>query len=186
MGERGMHDLGQKGADFEQHRQEFENQLERQREVHERQSTEHGEKVQELEQQVKEQQDKFEELDRQAREIQKTTHNDKENRVLKQTVQDQKNMLFDLESQLHREKTVATFLNPGEHVELVKKQENESFAHENAQCKMKLFGLETDNRQLRFHNDLLRKHLPRQAQVAVCKEMHAQPLPPNVQEPVAA
>merc|ERR1719210_1555093 len=104
-------DLTQKRVDFEQQRQEAEQQLERQRE--------------ELERQTKEQRERH----------RKYAEADKENKSLRQTVQEQKKQMFDLESQLHQEKTVATFITPGEYIKLAKKQEGELCAHENAELK---------------------------------------------------
>merc|ERR1711974_91953 len=104
-------DLNQKRVDFEQQRQEMEQQLEHQRE--------------ELERQTREQRERH----------RKYAEADKENKSLRQMVQDQKKQMFDLESQLHREKTVATFITPGEYIKMAKKQENELCAHENAELK---------------------------------------------------
>mmetsp|Transcript_56871 Transcript_56871/g.176374 ORF Transcript_56871/g.176374 Transcript_56871/m.176374 type:complete len:136 (-) Transcript_56871:349-756(-) len=106
---------------------------------------------------------------------------DKENRYLKQAVQEQKNMLHDLRSQLHREETRATFLTPGEYIRMAKKQEGDTFAHENAELKMRNFGLDTELKELRWHNEVMRRHLPQSEWDRVVQELVSQPLP--VREP---
>jgi len=109
----------------------------------------------------------------------KFLESDKENRSLKATVQEQKGMLFDLESQLHREQTISNFITPGEFIRLAKKQEGELYAHDNADLRLKNFGLETEVQQVRWHNEVMKKHLPRSAWAEVAKEVNAKPLPTN-------
>jgi len=112
-----------------------------------------------------------------------------ENRSLKVTVQEQKGMLFDLESQLHREQTISNFITPGEFIRLAKRQEGELYARDNADLRQKNFGLETEVQQVRWHNEIMKKHLPRSAWEEVAKAVNAQPLPANpvsrCHEPVA-
>eukprot|EP00419_Tripos_fusus_P034615 CAMPEP_0172777720 /NCGR_PEP_ID=MMETSP1074-20121228/201542_1 /TAXON_ID=2916 /ORGANISM="Ceratium fusus, Strain PA161109" /LENGTH=735 /DNA_ID=CAMNT_0013614649 /DNA_START=97 /DNA_END=2304 /DNA_ORIENTATION=+ len=110
----------------------------------------------------------------------KLLESDKENRSLKATVQEQKGLLFDLESQLHREQTISNFITPGEFIRLAKKQEGELYAHDNADLRLKNFGLETDVQQVRWHNEVMKKHLPRSAWAEVSKDMNSQPLPTNL------
>jgi len=100
-----------------------------------------------------------------------------ENRSLKATVQEQKGMLFDLESQLHREQTISNFITPGEFIRLAKKQEGELYAHDNAARRLKNFGLETEVKQVRWHNEVMKKHLPQSAHAEVAKVVNAKPLP---------
>jgi len=148
-------DLHQKRLDFEQQRQEMEQQLQRQQD--------------ELERQTREQRDRH----------RKYAETDKETKSLRQTVQEQKKQMFDLESQLHREKTVATFLTPGEYIKMAKKQEGELCAHENAELKRRNANLKTDASLVRWHNEVMKKHLPQSVWEAVRKELDAQPLPPR-------
>lgn len=155
--ERLTSDLDQKRQDFEQQRAEMEQQLERQR--------------QELERQMKEQREKH----------RKNNDADKENRVLRQTVQEQKSALYELQRNSMQEQTAASFLSPGELLKLSRKQEGDTFAHENAALKLRLHGIDTDVREVRWHNEVLKKYLPAHARELVAKEMSAVPL--GVQEP---
>jgi len=122
-----------------------------------------------------------ENLDKERQEIRdkhrKLIESDKENRSLKATVQEQKGMLFDLESQLHREQTISNFITPGEFIRLAKKQEGELYAHDNADLRLKNSGLETEVQQVRWHNEVMKKHLPRSAWAEVAKEVNSRPLP---------
>merc|ERR1712129_499463 len=102
-----------------------------------------------------------------------------ENRSLKITVQEQKGMLFDLESQLHREQTISNFITPGEFIRLAKRQEGELYARDDADLRQKNFGLETEVQQVRWHNEIMKMPLPRSAWEEVAKEVNAQPLPAN-------
>merc|ERR1712176_357486 len=99
------------------------------------------------------------------------------NRCLQQTVQEQKNLLFDLERQLHQEQTIANLITPGEYIKLVKKHEGESFAHQNSELKLKNRGLEMEIQEVHWHNEVMRNNLPRAAWESVAKELHSQPLP---------
>merc|ERR1719253_752667 len=150
----------QKRAEWEQQRQEIEQQLERQR--------------QELDCQAKTQQKQ-----------QKHADHEKENRSLKQTMQDQKTELFNLESQLHREQCASSYITPGEFLRMAKKHEGELFAHENSALKLRAANLEAEVREVRWHNELMRKPLPRSEWEAVAKELQAQTLPPPVDAGVA-
>lgn len=145
--------LAQQRAVLEQQQRELERQLEL--------------RTQEIEQQAQEFREK----------ARKLADHDKENKSLKQTVQEQKSILWDLENQLHREQTIANFITPGEYIRLAKKQEGELFAQDNADLKLRNFGLETEVRQVRWHNEVMKKHLPRSAWEEVAREVHAQPLP---------
>merc|ERR1719277_418874 len=151
--DRGQKELQRHRADFEQQVQEREQQFQRER--------------QEFEQQVKEGRERH----------RKYGDSDKENRALKQTLQDQKNHLFDLESQLNREQTVATFITPGEFIKMAKKLEPETAAHDLATLKVRHANLEIELKEVRWHNEVLRKNLPHAAREAVSMELHAKPLP---------
>lgn len=105
---------------------------------------------------------------------------EEENRSLKQTVQEQKSLLFDLQSQLHREQAIANLIMPGEYTKMAKKQEGD-LARDNAELKLRNFSLETEIKEVWWHNEVLRKHLPRAVWGLVSKELHALPLP--VREP---
>lgn len=102
---------------------------------------------------------------------------DKENRALRHTVQEQKSALYDLQSTLAREQTLATFIAPGEFLKVAKKQESETFTHENAAMKLRLMGLETEVQEVRWHSELLKRYLSSAAREAVAKELRAHPLP---------
>merc|ERR1711972_354273 len=133
-----------------------------------------------MEQQLERQQG---ELERQTKE-QRERHRryaeaDKENKNLRQTVQEQKKQIFDLESQLQRERTIVSFITPGEYIKLAKKQEGELYAHENAELKRKNSNLKTDANLVRWHNKVMQKHLPKSVWEVVRKELDAQPLPPR-------
>jgi len=153
-------EMALKRAELEQQRQEMEQQFERQR--------------QELDSQVKTQQKTAKHAD-----------HEKENRSLKQTMQDQKTELFNLESQLHREQCASSYITPGEFLRMAKKHEGELFAHENSALKLRAANLEAEVREVRWHNELVRKHLPRSEWEAVAKELQAQTLPPPVDAEVA-
>lgn len=129
------------------------------------------ERIQELERQVAEQ-----------REQQRSRYTDceKENRALKQTLQEQKLMLFSLESQLHREQAIMNFLTPGELLKMTKKEAGETTVHENALLLLRNHHLQTEVREVRWHNDVMRRHLPHSIWESVAKEL-TRPLP--VREP---
>merc|ERR1711870_189088 len=146
-------DLTRKRVDFEQQRLETEQQLERQRD--------------ELERQTKEQRERH----------RRYAEADKENKSLRQTVQEQKKQIFDLESQLQRERTIVNFITPGEYIKLAKKHEGELYAHENAELKRRNSNLKTDVNLVRWHNNVMQKHLPKSVWEVVRKELDAQPMP---------
>jgi hypothetical protein len=151
--ERVRQDVSQKRADFEQQREEMERQLERQRA--------------ELERQIAEQRERH----------RRAADTDKENRAIRQTVQEQKSAIYDLQSTLIREQTVASFITPGEYLKIAKKQEGETLSHENARLKVRLSGLEAEAGQARCQNEALQRLLPPAARGAVAKDLLAQPLP---------
>eukprot|EP00929_Paragymnodinium_shiwhaense_P019814 TRINITY_DN13397_c0_g1_i1.p1 TRINITY_DN13397_c0_g1~~TRINITY_DN13397_c0_g1_i1.p1 ORF type:complete len:802 (-),score=240.85 TRINITY_DN13397_c0_g1_i1:366-2771(-) len=75
----------------------------------------------EMERQLtRQQQDLVKQVEDLQTQSKKSSGADKENRQLKNTVQQQKKQLWDLEGQLNREKLVANFLTPGEYTKMVK------------------------------------------------------------------
>jgi len=152
--------------------------LQRQRADIQRQQADYEQQVQEREQQFERERQEFEQQMKEGRERhRKYGDSDKENRALKQTVQDQKTALFDLQDQIKREQTVATFITPGEWIKMAKKLEPETAAQELSTIKIRHTNLEIELKEVRWHNEVMRKHLPLAARDAVSKELHAQPLP---------
>jgi len=62
---------------------------------------------------------------------------EKENKKLRETVQEQKRVLSDLESELRQERNVASLPKPGDYLRMVKKHEGEGFARDNALLKLR-------------------------------------------------
>jgi len=120
------------------------------------------------------------ELERQQRE-QRGRHSEleKENRWLQQTTHEQKQMIFDLKNQLHRAETTGKYASPGEFFRMIKKQESETSTHANAVLTLRNSNLSTELKELRWHNELLLKHLPPLAREAVAQEITGRTLPPQ-------
>merc|ERR1712039_957632 len=106
----------------------------------------------------------------------------KENYVSNNVVSEQKRLLSELERRLQMEKTAAVIATPSEFAKIAKKLDIDGIMHENADLRMQVAGLQTELRQIHWHNDILVKHLPPTARERVASEMQAQPLP--VQEAV--
>jgi hypothetical protein len=119
------------------------------------------------------------EMERQARDSRSKGGDEKETRALRQSVQEQKTAIFELQGQLSREQTLSTFLTPGEYIKMAKREEAELglSAHEISTLKLRLAGLETETKTAKWHNEAMRKHLPTAAHEAVAKEL-------NQREPV--
>lgn len=120
--------LQQERADFEQQRREAERQLDYQR--------------QELERQALEQRKADKPPGRASEKA------DTENRQLRQALQEQRGMMRDIESQLHKERQVNS-MSPGEIMDAIKMQAGESLQCENAQLKVQVASLEHEVRHLR-------------------------------------
>jgi len=70
--------------------------------------------------------------------------------------------IFDLKNQLHRAETAGKYASPGEFLKMIKKQEGETFTHANAVLTLRNSNLLTELKEVRWHNELLLKHLPQQ------------------------
>lgn len=100
---------------------------------------------------------------------------EKENRNLKQTIQDQKKVMHSLQSEQHKDQVSASFITPGEFFKLHQEQA-EKFKSDFS----KLAALESQNHQLnhdlhraRQETKILRKHLPESSKPTVETELVA-------------
>jgi len=82
---------------------------------------------------------------------------DKENKKLRETVQEQKRVLSDLESELRQERNMGSLPKPGDYLRMVKQREGEGFAKDNALLKLKNKNLEHN---LQICQQAMSKHLP--------------------------
>jgi DNA repair exonuclease SbcCD ATPase subunit len=62
---------------------------------------------------------------------------EKENKRLRETVQEQKRVLSDLESELRQERNVASLPKPGDFLRMAKQRDGEGFARDNALLKLR-------------------------------------------------
>eukprot|EP00927_Polykrikos_kofoidii_P075172 TRINITY_DN7124_c0_g2_i1.p1 TRINITY_DN7124_c0_g2~~TRINITY_DN7124_c0_g2_i1.p1 ORF type:complete len:891 (-),score=162.05 TRINITY_DN7124_c0_g2_i1:120-2744(-) len=142
--------LQQERVDFEAQRQETQDQLERQRK--------------ELMRQAEEQQ----QLHR------RFSNAEKENRPLRQTVQQQKKWLWDLEGQLNKERVVTNFLTPGEYAKMVRTHQREhDFPQQVVDLKAKNMNLELETAKLHKLNEIYRRHMPNDAMDRAVAEVQA-------------
>lgn len=82
---------------------------------------------------------------------------EKENKKLRETVQEQKRVLSDLESELRQERNMGSLPKPGDYLRMVKQREGEGFAKNNALLKLKNKNLEHN---LQICQQSMSKHLP--------------------------
>ncbi|CAK0789279.1 unnamed protein product, partial [Prorocentrum cordatum] len=123
------------------------------------------------------------ELERQARDGRQrggAAADDKEVRALRQSVQDQKTAIFDLQGQLSREQTLSTFITPGEFMKMAKRELAPLNVHENCDLKLKISGLETEVQVARRRGDAAWKHLPASIREAAQKELIEPPPSPSL------
>jgi len=94
----------------------------------------------------------------------------KENQRLKEVVQEQRENLFQLETQLRHELMASSFPTPGQFLSMTKKCECGCFAHENADLKLHNFSLERCLAETQRLNEVLQKSLPDQLLEAVMRD----------------
>jgi len=94
----------------------------------------------------------------------------KENQRLKEVVQEQRENLFQLESQQRHELMASSFPTPGEFLSLTEKCECDCFAHANADMKLHNFNLQRCLEETQRLNEVLQKHLPDQLLEAVMQD----------------
>lgn len=190
--------LHQQRDEFEQQRQVAEGDLERQRREMERQARDNREQCrreaeqgrsrlqQELAAFDQQRQMAEQDLERQRQEMERQAKDnrhrggaadDKEARTLRQSVQDQKTAIFDLQGQLSREQTLSTFITPGEFMKMAKRELAPLNVHENGDLKLKVSALETEVQVARRRGDAAWKHLPATAREAAEKELMEPPPP---------
>lgn len=143
----------------------------------EEQLVEMGRAARELGEKEAEFKQKQQEWEQQLERRQQKSEVNKENRRLSEMVQEQKILRSSLEAQLQRVQAAKSFITPGHYLKIARKHEGEKSAQENADLKAKHFGLETEVREVRRFNEVLRKHLPRCAWEAVAQELRALPCP---------
>lgn len=100
----------------------------------------------------------------------------KENQKLKEVVQEQRDSLFNLESQLRHELVASSFPSPGEFLRMTKKYECECFAHANADMKLHKFGLERSLTETERLNEILLKSLPDKLLETVMQDVRETPV----------
>jgi len=98
---------------------------------------------------------------------------EKENRRLRDAVQEQREGLFKAEGLLRQEETALNFPTPGELIKMAKKHETETHAHAIADMKLRIFGLARELVEINNFNEVLRKNLPVAALEAVETEVRA-------------
>eukprot|EP00927_Polykrikos_kofoidii_P075171 TRINITY_DN7124_c0_g1_i3.p1 TRINITY_DN7124_c0_g1~~TRINITY_DN7124_c0_g1_i3.p1 ORF type:complete len:1001 (-),score=185.63 TRINITY_DN7124_c0_g1_i3:74-2878(-) len=132
--------LQQERVDFEAQRQEMEEQLERQ------------------------QHELMRQADEQQQRQRRFSNTDQENRQLRQTVQQQKKWLWDLEGQLNKERVVTNFLTPGEYARMVKNHQRENpLPQQITDLRAKNMSLKYEADRLHKYNEVMRRHMPRDA-----------------------
>lgn len=82
---------------------------------------------------------------------------EKDNKKLRETVQEQKRVLSDLESELRQERNMGCLPKPGDYLKMVKQREGEVFAKDNALLKLRNKNLE---HSLQICQQAMGKHLP--------------------------
>lgn len=82
---------------------------------------------------------------------------EKENKKLRETVQEQKRVLSDLESELRQERNMGCLPKPGDYLRMVKQREGEGFARDNTLLKLQNKNLE---HSLQKCQQAMGKHLP--------------------------
>jgi len=156
-------------ADVQQQRADLEHQvaeLQRQRLSFEAQREE---STAQLERQKKEM---LRQAEEQQAKYRKSCSTDKENKQMRQTIQQQKKSLWDLEGQLHKERMVAAFLTPGEYARVAKNYHRENDLPQ--RCSL----LTAQNSNLMHEvdkltrlNDVLRKYMPEDARQRAAMEL---------------
>jgi len=99
---------------------------------------------------------------------------ERENRRLRDAVQEQREGLFKTEGLLRQEQTAMNFPTPGEFIKMARKHETETHAHSNADMKLRIFGLEREVMEVKNFNEALHKNMPIAALEAVETEIRAQ------------
>ncbi|CAE8583516.1 unnamed protein product, partial [Polarella glacialis] len=140
-----------------------------------RTETEHQLKQQkaELDSLTKEQQDKA------RKEDGKRSESDKEIKLLRQTIQEQKSEIFRLETELQKDQSMCNMMTPGEFIRAAKKAEGETFSNENLELKLENRGLKEDLKWLCWESELMRKHIPKDSAQAVASDMMEDVNPPH-------
>jgi len=99
---------------------------------------------------------------------------ERENRRLRDALQEQREGLFKAEGLLRQEQIAMNFPTPGEFIKMAKKHETETYAHSNADMKLRIFGLKHEVMEVQNFNEILRKHLSITALEAVETEIRLQ------------
>merc|ERR1712129_35220 len=95
----------------------------------------------------------------------------KEHQRLKEVVQEQRENLFQLESQLRHELMASSFPTPGQFLSMAEKRQCDCFAHANADLKLHNFSLERSLAETQRLNEVFQKSLPDQMLEAVMQDL---------------
>merc|ERR1712217_754798 len=94
-----------------------------------------------------------------------------------EVVNTQKRELSRLERQLQSERICAGICTPSEFMKISRRLDPDGLMHENSEMQHQIAGLKIHVELIQWHNEVLQKYLPWEAQEIVERELSAAPLP---------